>query len=275
VNRALSPERMGAYAILLVATAITVVPIFGVFLVSLNPPGAAVSGYGLPSDPTLDTYRYAWDTANFSAYMRASLLFSVTISLVTSAVSILSGYALGSLRVPGAPIVFPILLFGLFVPFEAVIVPLYYDLRQFGLTDTPWAVLLPQIAVNIAFGTFWMRAYFRGLPRSLSESAALDGAGTWQTLWRVLVPPGRAPVFTMVLLFFIWSWNEFLIPLVMVQSENLRTAPLGLAFFAGRYTTDRVGQAVAAVIIALPIIVLFLALQRQFIRGVLAGAANE
>lgn len=275
MTRTWTAGRAGAYAILLLACGVTLVPILGVVLVSLNAPGTLVSGYGLPAEPTLDTYAYAWRTANFSDYMRASLLFSVVIAVGSSVVSILSGYALGSLRVPGGAVVLPVLLVGLFVPFEAVIVPLYYDLRQFDLTNTAWAVVLPQIALSTAFGTYWMRAYFLGLPRSLSESAAIDGAGTWRTLWQVLVPPGRAPVLTMLLLFFIWSWNEFLIPLVMVQAEELRTAPLGLAFFAGRFTVDRAGQAAGAVIIALPVVVLFLALQRQFINGVLAGAANE
>ena len=122
------------------------------------------------------------------------------------------------------------------MPSEAVLVPLYYDLRDLGLTDSLWAVVLPQVAQSVAFGTFWMRAWFRSANRSLVEAARLDGASTWRVLWQVLVPLARPAVVTLTVLVFMWTWNEFLIPLVMVVSENLRTAPLGLAFFQGQYT---------------------------------------
>ena len=133
---------------------------------------------------------------------------------------------------------FYVFLLGLMVPIEAMIVPLYYDLRDLGLTDTYWALILPQIAPSVAFGTFWMRAFFRGVPRSLVEAARIDGASTWFTLWRVLLPLARPAVLTMTVLLFMWTWNEFLLALVMVSDENLRTAPLGLAFFQGRNTSD-------------------------------------
>ena len=98
----------------------------------------------------------------------------------------------------------------------------------------------------MCFGTFWMRAYFRSVPRSMLEAAEIDGAGSVRTLFSVALPPGRPAVLTLILFTFMASWNEFLFPLVMVTSENLRTAPLGLAFFAGQHSTDRIGQAAAA-----------------------------
>ena len=156
----------------------------------------------------------------------------------TVVVSTLSGYAFGTMRFAGENVLFYLLLSGLVIPFEAVIVPLYVELRAGHLTNSYWSVILPLIGMNSAFGTFWMRAYFRGVPRQLLEAAAMDGAGSLRILWKVLLPGARPALLTLVVLVFMWSWNEFLLPLVMLSREDLRTAPLGLAFFAGRYTTD-------------------------------------
>ena len=188
--------------------------------------------------------------------------------------SILSGYAFGLMRFRGSTVLFYVFLLGLMVPEEAMIVPLYFDLRDLRLTDTYWALILPQIGLSVAFGTFWMRAFFRSTPRSLVEAARIDGASSWTTLWRVLVPFGRPAILTMMVLVFMWTWNEFLLALVMVSSENLRTAPLGLAFFQGQHTSDLTLLAAGAVIVATPVVIVYVFLQRHFIRGMLTGAVK-
>jgi raffinose/stachyose/melibiose transport system permease protein len=172
-------------------------------------------------------------------------------------------------------VLFPLFLLGLMVPTEVIVVPLYFDLRTFGLTNTFWGIALPQVAQSLAFGTFWMRAYFRSRPQSLIEAGRLDGAGSWRILWQILVPPGRPAIVTMVVLTFMWTWNEFLIPLVMATDASLRTAPLGLAFFQGQYTSGLTLLAAGAVIVAAPVVVVYLFLQRHFIRGMLEGAVRE
>ena len=128
--------------------------------------------------------------------------------------------------------------------------------------------------MSVAFGTFWMRAFFRSVPRSLIEAARLDAASSWTTLWRVVLPMGRPAVLTLMLLVFMWTWNEFLLALVMVTDEGLRTAPLGLTFFQGRNTTDVPLLAAGAVIVAAPVVVAYMFLQRHFIRGMLSGAVK-
>ena len=160
------------------------------------------------------------------------------------------------------------------IPAEATIIPLFFDLRTLGLTDTYLAIAMPQVAQSIAFGTFWLRAQFRATPTSLLEAAALDGAGPLQALLRILVPASRPAIVTMVVLVFMWTWNEFLIALIMAPGGRLRTAPLGLANFQGQYTSETALLAAGAVIVALPTVILFLFLQRHFIRGMLEGVAK-
>jgi raffinose/stachyose/melibiose transport system permease protein len=216
----------------------------------------------------------AWDQGHFATYLRSSVLVAVSVVAASTVLSILSGYAFGAMRFRGATPLFYVFLLGLMVPQEALVVPLYFDLRELELTDTYWALILPQVALSVAFGTFWMRAFFLATPRSIVEAARIDGASSWTTLWRVLVPFGRPAILTMMVLVFMWTWNEFLLALVMVSSENLRTAPLGLAFFQGQHSSDLNLLAAGAVIVATPVVLVYVFLQRHFIRGMLSGAVK-
>jgi raffinose/stachyose/melibiose transport system permease protein len=119
-----------------------------------------------------------------------------------------------------------------------------------------------------------MTGFFRGAPQELIDAAAMDGCGRWQMLWLVLWPLAKPAVFTLVALIFMWTWNEFLLALVMVQKETLRTLPVGLAFFQGRYTADVPRLAAGSIIVAGPIVLVYLLFQRYFIRGILGGAVK-
>lgn len=217
----------------------------------------------------------AWTQGHFGSLMRTSVIVSALVLLIATPLSIMAGYALGAMRFRGQNVLFYLLLLGIMMPAEAIVVPLYYDLHAIGMTDTIWAIVLPQVAQSIAFGTFWLRTYFRASSRSIVEAARLDGANSWQILWRILVPLARPAITTLLVLSFMWTWNEFLIPLIMASSDELRTAPLGLAFFQGQYTQGFTLLAAGAVIVALPVVIVYLFLQRHFIAGMLEGAVRE
>lgn len=221
-----------------------------------------------------ENFATAWVEGRFGQYLWASITVSVTVVVIAGLASILAGYAFGTMRFRGSGALFYLFLAGIMVPSEAIIVPLHYDLRTFGLTDTLWGVALPQIAQSIAFGTYWMRSYFRAAPRDLIDAARMDGAGSWRTLWQVLMPLAKPAVTTMVVLTFMWTWNEFLIPLAMSPTGVYRTAPFGLALFQGQYTQGTALLAAGAVFVALPVVVVYAILQRHFIRGMLEGAVK-
>jgi raffinose/stachyose/melibiose transport system permease protein len=266
-------EQALTYVLLGVFSLIALVPIAGIVLTALQTPGQLAS-FGEPSGFEVDNFATAWDEGRFGSYLRSSAIVTASVVVLSGVLSVLAGYAFGMMRFRGNQALFYLFLLGLMVPLESTVVPLYYDLRDVGLTDTYWALILPQAGVSLAFGTFWMRAFFRSVPRSLVEAARLDGASSWSTLWRVVLPFGRPAVLTMVVLIFMWTWNEFLLALVMVSEESLRTAPLGLAFFQGRQTTDFALLAAGSVIVATPVVVLYVFLQRHFIRGMLSGAVK-
>lgn len=269
-------EVVANYVILLAFALLAMWPVVMVLAAALGPDDAARGAVGdgvLGLHP--ENFVTAWQEGRFGTYLRTSVLVSGTVVAVSLVLSLLSGYALGTMRFRGSTVLFYVFLVGIMMPSEAVLVPLYYDLRALGLTDTIWALVLPQVAQSVAFGTFWMRAWFRSANRSVVDAARLDGASTWRVLWHVLVPLARPAIVTLTVLTFMWTWNEFLVPLVMVVSESLRTAPLGLAFFQGQYTQGFTLLAAGACIVATPVVVLYLLLQRHFIAGMLEGAVRE
>ena len=266
-------EQSATYLILGVFALIALLPIVGIVFTALQKPGGGAS-FGSFDGLHFNNFSRAWKDGNFDVYLKSSAIVSIAVVGISTVVSILAGYAFGLMRFRFAQPLFYIFLLGLMVPMEAMIVPLYYDLRDLQLTDTYWALILPQAGTSIAFGTFWMRAFFRSVPPSLVEAARIDGASSWFTLWRVLLPLARPAVLTMVVLLFMWTWNEFLLALVMVTDEGLRTAPLGLSFFLGRNQADLTLLAAGAVIVATPVVVLYVFLQRHFIRGMVSGAVK-
>ena len=273
-------ERTANYVILLVFALFAIIPILTILQAALGPSDSAGSGIGNQGATSLvglhfANFTEAWQVGHFGSYMRMSFFVSASVVVVSVGLSILSGFAFGTMRFRGSTALFYLFLLGIMMPSEAIVVPLYFDLRSLGLTDTVWAVVLPQVAQSVAFGTFWMRAYFRSSSTSLIEAARLDGASNRRILWQVLVPLARPAVVTLTVLVFMWTWNEFLIPLVMVTDESLRTAPLGLAFFQGQYTQGFTLLAAGAVIVATPVVALYLVLQRHFITGMLEGAVRE
>lgn len=268
-------ERTANYVILSAFAVFALYPILGILAAALGPESSGGTSLALGGGVHPENFTRAWSQGHFGTYLRTSLLVSGFVVVMSAALSVLSGYAFGTMRFRGRSTLFYLFLLGIMVPTEAIVVPLYFDLRSVGLTDTFWSVALPQVAQSVAFGTFWMRAYFLSSSRAMVEAARMDGAGHWRTLWQVLVPIGRPAIITLTVLIFMWTWNEFLIPLVMVTRESLRTAPLGLAFFQGQYTSGFTLLAAGAVIVAAPVVALYLFLQRHFIRGMLEGAVKE
>lgn len=263
------------YAILGFFALMTLLPLFGLLSAAVSDPGAASPQFGIPDGIHLSNFVDAWDQGHFSTLLVSSVMVSTTATLLCCFVSVLAGYAFATMEFRGRSVLFALIVMGIVIPSEAVVVPQYYELRSVGLTDTYYALILPETAACLAFGTFWMRNFFRSVPPTLLDAASVDGASSWQTLWRVLVPISRPAVLTMATLVFMWTWNEFLLALVMITSEGLRTAPLGLSFFRGQHVTEYALLSAAAIIVATPVVVLYFLFQRHFIAGMLSGAIKE
>lgn len=265
-------ERAANYVILVVFSLIVLGPVGSILVTAFGPASASAARESAFHPENFVT---AWQEGRFGQYMATSVIVVVLVVSISLVLTIMSGYAFGTMRFRGQQVLFYVFLLGIMVPGEAIVIPLFFDLRSFGLTDTIWGVVLPQVAQSVAFGTYWMRTYFRGVNPSIVEAARIDGASPTRMLWSILVPMGRPAITTMLVLMFMWTWNEFLIPLVMSPAGVVRTAPLGLAFFQGQYTQGTALLAAGAVLVALPVVIVYLFLQRHFIRGMLEGAVRE
>jgi len=269
-------EQWLGYGVLSAFTIAALYPMLSILLLAFHRKSDLVTGFSIPDHLSFDTFSRAWSEGGFDHGLVNSFIVAASVALVTAVLATPAGYAFGTMRFRGSSALFYLLLIGLIFPYEATVIPLYYVFNDAGITDTLWALILPQIGLSIPFGVFWMRAFFRSTPMALVEASRLDGASSLTTMWRVLLPQAKPALTTLVVLVFMWTWNEFLLALVMIQSDSLRTAPLGLAIFSGaNRQQDPTLTAAAAVLVALPIVIVYVFLQRSFIRGMFAGAVKE
>jgi raffinose/stachyose/melibiose transport system permease protein len=263
------------YAFLTMTATIVLIPLVSLFTISLQPSDSSSTSLSWPVNPEWNNYAVAWTKGDFPlpVLMINSFLVAIAVVPIGVTVSVLAGYAFGTMKFPGSNVIFYLFMIGLVMPFEATIVPLYYQLRSMGLINNLWGVILPQIALFCAFGIFWMRQFFMASPPSLVEAARIDGANSLRILRSVLLPISWPPILTLATLMFIWSWNEFLLALVVLDRGN-RTAPSGLGTFTGQWVSDIPALSAAAMIIALPTLILYIALNRKIISGILQGAVK-
>jgi len=277
--RASSRRTLFTYAILTLFLLAAVMPFVGNILTSLKTRSELASGlFALPETWRWENYTNAWQGARFDDFFLNSVIVVVPVVIVSIVLSLLSGYAFGLMSFPGENALLLLVMLGLMAPSEAVIIPLWHLMDTLGLRNTYWALILPQIALSFSFGTFWMRAHFKGMPRELIDAAVVDGCNTSpfsprNVLWRILLPLSGTALMSLVVLVFM-TWNEFFLVLVMVTGD-LRTLPVGLALLRGRYAADVPVMAAAATIVSLPVIVLYFIFQRHFIRGMVSGAIKE
>ena len=275
MNTASRPQIILNYALLVLFSFMALFPVFGVFIASVYPSGTNPSSFKLPSHISLGNFARAWTEGHFSLYFRSSAIVAVSVVIASTVLSVLGGYAFGTMRFRGSKVIFYTFILGLIIPTEATIVALYYDIRALNLLDTYTALILIEVSGEVAFGVFWFRAAFLSAPRSLVEAARIDGASTWRLLLRIMVPFAWPAILIFMVLTFADTWDEFFLALVFTTSQSHLTAPAGLQVFQSQYLSNIPLIAAGAVIVSVPIMLVFIIFQRQFIRGVLTGAIKQ
>ncbi len=229
---------------------------------------------GLPPNWRFENLAQAWNQGKFSRYFINSVIVTVPIVILVVSLSCLAGYGLARLKMPGRMLIFYFFLVGLMVPFTAIMIPLFYILRDIGVLGTYWAMILPQTAISLPFGIFFMRAFFSGLPYDLTDAAKIDGCNDFGVFRRVMLPLAGPAVAALVVFNFMGSWNAFLLPLIYLQSDKLRPIMTGMMFFTTRWGPDYSMSMAGTLIVMAPIMAVYLAFQRQFIQGLTAGAVR-
>lgn len=248
-------------ALLVVGTIVVLLPLVIVLLTSFSTVGA-IENRGL----TLANYQQAWKQGHFLLAFANSTVVALGVTACQVVTSALAGYALARLRFKGRQAVLLVVLATLVIPFQLLVIPIFLVLKWGHLINTYGALILPT-AVN-GFGIFLLRQYFLTIPVELEEAAALDGANRWQILWQIIVPCARPAFVTLFLFTFIGEWNDLFKPLVFTTRPELRTVQLALAEFQEQFTNNWSLLMAAVVIATIPVVILFLIGQRQFIRGI-------
>ena len=254
--------------VLLVTGAVVVLlPLVIVFLTSLAP-ATATGGTILPKTITWENYQEAWQRGKFLLAFANSTLVALVVTGCQILTSALAGYALARLKFRGRQALLLIVLTTLVIPFQILVVPIFLVLRWGHLVNTYGALILPTAANG--FGIFLLRQYFLTVPVELEEAAALDGANRLQILSRVMLPLSRPALVTLFLFTFIAEWNDLFKPLVFTTKPELRTVQLALAEFQEQFTNNWSLLMAAVVIATVPVVVVFLFGQRQFVQGIAA-----
>jgi ABC-type glycerol-3-phosphate transport system permease component len=228
----------------------------------------------IPDEIITDNYVRAWEGANFAQYTVNTVIVTTATVLIVILVASMAGYALGRGKMPGKRLVVGILIATMFLPKGFTILPIFVLINELGLNNSLAGIILVESGSGNVIAILLFMGYFASIPKELEESAIMDGAGHVRIYWQIMLPLAKPVIGTVAIFNFISTWNSFLVPLVFTLTRpDLRTLGVGIYSFAGEFGTDWAGLAAGSVITILPIIVVFLWLQKYFIEG-LAGSVK-
>jgi len=256
------------YLLLAIGALVFLLPFFWMISASLKTPSEIYifPPKWLPEKPMVINYLEAWERAPFSRFMINTLVVAISVILGQLVTSILAGYAFARLRFPGREILFFIFLTTMMIPSQIRLVPLYLIIKNLHWLDTFYALIIPNW-VNV-FNIFLLRQFFNTIPKELEEAAQVDGAGYIFILWRIILPLSIPALATVIILTFLFHWNSFFWPLIVISSETKQLIQVGLQYFSSAYGTEINLQMAASVFTIIPVIILFVLAQKEFIQGI-------
>jgi multiple sugar transport system permease protein len=261
-------------AALVIGAVMTAFPLLYMVSASFMPSGTE-SVYPpplIPESPTLENYQVLFAKHAAGRYLANSALVATGATLVSLLLNTLAGYAFAKLRFVGRDRVFKVLLGALVIPGQVAMIPLFAIMKQLGLISTYAGVIAPSMAG--IFGIFLVRQYALSLPDELLEAARMDGASEWRIFQSVVVPLLKPILVTLAILTFLATWNDFMWPLIILTDQHLHTLPVALAGLSREYVQDNGLMMAGSVVTVVPVLALFLAMQRYYIAGILAGGVK-
>jgi multiple sugar transport system permease protein len=258
--------------LLLAAAVVTVFPLLWMVAVSLMAPGEA-SAFPpplVPRDPTFANYRELFTRAGIGRYLANSLFLAASVTIVSLAFNVAAGYGFAKLRFRGRDRLFKFLLGALVIPSQVAMVPLFMLLKELGLVNSYGGVIVPAMAG--IFGIFLVRQYALSVPDELLEAARMDGASEFRIFWSIVVPLLKPIIVTLAVFTLLGTWNDFMWPLIVLADQHLYTLPVALASLAREHVADNELMMAGSVLTTLPTLLVFIALQRYYLQGLMAGS---
>ncbi len=263
------------HAALAGAALLTILPLVWMVLASLMPTGEASAEPPpfFPSHVTFEHYRELFVRLNLGRVLFNSALLATSVTALSVLLNAMAGYAFAKLRFPGRGKIFGFLLGALVLPSQVAILPLFLLMRQLGLISSYWGVILPGMAT--IFGIFLVRQYALSIPDELLDAARIDGASEVRIFVEIILPLCRPILLTLAIFTFLGTWNDFFWPLVVLTDDSKYTLPVALANLFGEHVQDTELMMAGSVLTVMPVLVLFLALQRHYVQGLLMGSVKE
>lgn len=260
---------------LLALAALTVGPFLWLLVTALKGGAENIFAYPpslWPAQPTLDNFRQVWEAVPFGRYFFNSVLVAVVSVALNLIIASLAAFPLARMRFRGREPFFVVILATMMIPLPVIMIPLFILSQRLGLLNSYAGLILPT-AVS-AFGIFLMRQAFLAIPREIEEAAVIDGASPWEVFWQVMLPLTKPSLATLAIFVFVGAWGDFLWPLIVLKDPDLYTLPVGISYLAGTFSANWRLIAAGSVLSIIPIVAVFIGLQRFFIGGQTAGAVK-
>jgi len=257
-----------ATVVLLIGSVIMLLPFVWMALTAFKtfPETVKLPIQWLPSNPNFDNFAEVMNKLNFGLYYKNTIITTVAITALQVLICSMAAYGFGRLNAPGRDALFFIVLSMLMIPPQMTQLPQYVLMSKFGLINTMTVLIVPRIFSS--YGTFFLRQFFISLPRELEESARIDGCSYFRCWWNIIMPLCGTAVAAFSIFTVLWAWNDMMWPLIMTSSESLRVLPVGIATLAGQHGTKNNLMMAASMMATLPMIVVFILFQKQFISGI-------
>lgn len=261
-------SRIAFLVILTVGALVMIVPFLWSLSTSLKPlsESLAFPPRWIPHPFLWKNYITTWHIVPMARWFYNSVFVTFVVVAGNLAFDSLAGYALARIRFRGRGLVFMAVVAMLMIPFQAIMLPVYIELRDMGLLNSHWGMILPQLVS--AMGVFLMRQAFSGIPQEIDDAAFIDGASRFRMFWQISIPMVRPALLTLALMMFMGSWNNFLLPLLVANNPHVWTVPLGIVMFQQQYYTNWPYLMASAIMATIPVTILFLLFQRWFVEGI-------
>lgn len=263
------------YSVLLIGVIVTIAPFLWMISASLMPVGQAnqFPPKFWPEKVTFEHYQTLFSRLNVARYFLNSIVISLSITGISLIFNSMAGFAFAKYRFAGKQKLFKLLLSAMVIPAQVTMLPLFLMLNRMGFINTYWGVIIPGMAS--IYGIFLIRQYIISIPDSLIESARIDGAHDFYIYWKIILPVAKPILVTLALFTFMGAWNDFLWPLIVLTKDSMYTLPVVLANLMGEHVQDTEMMMAGSVITILPIIIVFLAMQKYYMRGIMLGSVKE
>jgi len=268
---------ISSHIVLMLFSLITIFPLYITFNMAFKSNQEILTNVmSLPQAFSFETLKTVWIDKGFSQYFMNSVLVVIPHIVIILILTTMFSYGIVFLQIPYSGVFFTVVLVGFMIPIQAVIIPLFYTLTNLKLTNSLLALSIVEVITYIPFCIFLLRSFMLNIPRSLYEAAIIDGATDYQLIYNVILPMSKSALLTIIILQFKNSWNEYLLPLVLLVNDKMQTLPLGFSRLqGGRYTLNYNMIGAGSLIMSIPMIIVFLLFQGKFISGIAGGAIKE